>query len=48
MGVLTLVAVVGMALPSRPARAQSGGALLAGKPRLATIVQNGLPTCVLP
>ena len=37
VGVVTLVALVGMALPSRPARAQSGGALLAGKPRIATI-----------
>src|SRR5215211_7399646 len=37
VGVVALVALVGMALSSRPARAQSGGALLAGKPRIATI-----------
>ena len=37
IGVVTLVALVGMALPSRPAHAQSGGALLAAKPSIATI-----------
>jgi hypothetical protein len=37
IGVVTLVALVGMALPSRSAHAQSGGALVAGKPRIATI-----------
>ena len=37
IGVVTLVALVGVALPSQPAHAQFGGALLAGKPRIATI-----------
>lgn len=36
-GVVTLVALVGVALPSQSAHAQSGDALLAGKPRIATI-----------
>jgi hypothetical protein len=34
---VTLVGLVGMALPSQPAHAQSGVALLAGKPRIATV-----------
>ena len=37
IGVVTLVALVGMALPSQPAHAQVSDALLAGKPRIATI-----------
>ena len=37
IGVVTLVALVGMALPSQPAHAQFGDALLAGKPRIVTI-----------
>ena len=36
-GVVTLVALVGMALPSQPAHARVGDALLAGKPRITTI-----------
>ena len=37
IGVVTLVALLGMAVPSQPAHAQSGAPLLAGKPRIATI-----------